>query len=566
MENTFHRPSRADQERIDVVRSRSNDFQNQIIDQYTDGRLSRRGFTRGAVAVGFALPFVGFVLAACSPTGSTTGAATAGGKGGLLRAGLTAPGLAIDPLRMGASGVVALATQVGEYLAIAGDGELKPVLAESWSPNEDASVWTFKIREGVTFNDGSPLTAEDVAATFNRAADPESGSNALETLGGVLSPGGATAVDERTVVFELEGPNGAWPWLVSSDNTSCMILPKDYNGDFESTWIGTGPWKLEEYITDVRATFVRNEDYWGTKALADKVEFTLFADQGAMALGLQAKNVSLISGFSLTNGRAIVEGGDSAIQINKLSSSAHNPWNLLTTTGPLADKRVRRALALSIDRQQIVDGLLNGYGDVGNDSPFAPIHAATPPDAPQRERDVAEAKKLLAEAGYADGVSIDCNVWDWPPNAEWSQLAQQWAGEVGIKVNLTLMDTGTFLGSGEFGSSPQLDSESSIADWGSRATPDTFLTAQLKTDGVRNAAHWSNSEFDSLLKKYQSEPDLDSQRAHAARMQEILHDETPMIYPFFTSYLTANETGFDGAVPTPMGHLFVDQVSAVPGE
>src|SRR5690554_2471141 len=91
MENTFHRPSRADQERIDVVRSRSNDFQNQIIDQYTDGRLSRRGFTRGAVAVGLALPFVGFVLAACSPTGTTTGAATAGGKGGLLRAGLTAP-------------------------------------------------------------------------------------------------------------------------------------------------------------------------------------------------------------------------------------------------------------------------------------------------------------------------------------------------------------------------------------------------------------------------------------------------------------------------------------------
>ena len=134
--------------------------------------------------------------------------------------------------------------QSGEYL-IWSDRDLKalPRLAESWSPSEGGRVWRFKIRQGVTFHDGTPMDAEDVASTFNRLADPDAGSNALSVFNGVLSKGNTKAVDGTTVEFQLDAPNGNFPFLVSSDNYNAIILPKTYDGDWEKTFIGTGPWK-----------------------------------------------------------------------------------------------------------------------------------------------------------------------------------------------------------------------------------------------------------------------------------------------------------------------------------
>ncbi len=173
----------------------------------------------------------------------------------------------IEPLTVGDTGGVCLLSQCGEYLANSDpDLHLKPALAESWRPNADGSVWTFKIRRGVRFHDGRTLTAHDVAATMDRLADPANGSIALSAFAGTLSKGGARAVDDATVEFRLDAPNGSFPYLVSSDNYNAIILPSDYSGGFERDFNGTGPFRLEKYTAKARASFVRNEDVLGRES------------------------------------------------------------------------------------------------------------------------------------------------------------------------------------------------------------------------------------------------------------------------------------------------------------
>src|SRR5262249_54966517 len=153
-----------------------------------------------------------------------------------------------DPITTTDVAAIQILGQAAEYLVWADpDLHLQPRLATSWKPNTDGSVWTFKIRSGVKFNDGTPMTAEDVGATMNRLADPKVGSTALSTFKGVLSKGGANVVDPQTVEFHLDAPNGNFPYLVSQANYGAIILPKNYAGNWQKTFIGTGPWKRERY-------------------------------------------------------------------------------------------------------------------------------------------------------------------------------------------------------------------------------------------------------------------------------------------------------------------------------
>lgn len=542
--------------RMDSIRFSSNAYQNHVIDEFRGGRLDRRSFLRMASVVGISAAAIP-VLAACGPVGAPAPAASTGGvgaPGGTIRPGILAPGGIIDPVRHGSFSNVALVNQAAEYLTLSsGSPTLRPVLATEWSPNDDATKWTFKIRKGVTFNDGTPLTARDVAATFNRLADPANTSTALSALGGVLNPGGAQAIDDETVLFELEAPNGAFSWVVSSDLFAAVILPENYDDDFQDTFIGTGPFKLKEYNTDERAVFTRNPDYWGGPALPDEVEFTMFADDASLVLALQSKSVDLLGSVSYVNGRAVIEDPDNFTTHN-IRSSAHRLWSMRTDVAPLDDARVRRAIALSLDREVLVDSLLNGLADVGNDTPIAPVFEASPSDAPQRKRDLAEAKELLAAAGYA-GQPIELvarSVHEIPLLA---QVAQEQLAEAGIKVDLKVLDSANWSGEGVLGSSPGRDGQMGIDSWGSRGVANSFLTGQLGTGASGNASRYSNPEYDDLVKQFIATADIQSQRKLAKKIQDILQEDTPAIYAYYVNWLSASVKEITGYEFTAMGSL-----------
>ena len=161
--------------------------------------------------------------------------------------------------------------QTGEFLVF--DSNLKlmlqPMLALSWSHNGDGSVWTFKLRPGVKFSTGAPMTADDVVYTFQQLSDPKNASNALSTFTGVLTPSGVKAVDPTTVQFTLEAPNGNFPYLVSSDNYNAIIVPKGTDfGKWQSTFVGTGAFKLASYTTERRRHVRAEPQLLGDEAAA----------------------------------------------------------------------------------------------------------------------------------------------------------------------------------------------------------------------------------------------------------------------------------------------------------
>ena len=208
--------------------------------------------------MGVGLPLLS-VLAAATGIAFASRSAAAGGTvgGGVVRAAVAMPHGAIDPIRVNDSGSYQLIFQVAEFLCVTEpDLTLKPVLAESWSHNSDGSVWTFRLRRGVKFHNGVEMRAEDVVASFDRLSDPGSVSNALSVFRGLLSKGGTRKVDDYAVAFHLDTPNGNFPYSVSIDNYNAVILPANYHGNYESDFMGTGPFRLESYRPRQGATMV----------------------------------------------------------------------------------------------------------------------------------------------------------------------------------------------------------------------------------------------------------------------------------------------------------------------
>ncbi len=241
------------------------------------------------------------------------------------------------------------------------------------------------------------MKADDVVASINRLADPKNGSNALSAFTGYLGAGGAKKVDDATVEFHLDAANGNFPYLLSSDNYNAIIIPADYKGDFEKTMIGTGPFKLESYTPKVGAAFVRNPDYWGGPVPLERVEVTFYTDYQPQILALQAGELDVMQQAPVLQSVGILN--DPNINVISLPSIAHQQVHMRTDKAPFTDARVRRAIALCLDRDALVKGLMKGRAQKGNDSPFAAAFPSTDQSVPQREKNIAEAKQLMEAAG-----------------------------------------------------------------------------------------------------------------------------------------------------------------------
>ena len=564
--------SNIDHRRLARLRRGQGEIANHVIDEFAAGRLSRRDFIRRASVVGISVPLVGSILEACSSSSSPSGTAAAtgasntaaGAPGAVIRVGITTPAAAINPVTVSDQGTEDMLAQTGEFLVLSDQTlTLKPVLATNWSANSTADVWTFKIRQGVKFHNGAPLTADDVVYSFKLYTAPKAA--ALSALGGVLSPAGVVKVDDFTVAFHLEAPNGSFPYLVSSDNYSTIIIPNNFNpATWQSTFMGTGPFVLGSYTPKVGASFTRNNSYWGPKALPSQTQFTFYDTQPPSILALTGGNIDVLGQFSVTGGEALLGGSYNVI---KLKSSAHRELSMRNDQAPFTDPRVRQAIALSLNRPQIVTALFKGLSDLGNDSPFAPVYPSTNTSVAQRAQNISQAKSLLAAAGHPNGFTTSLVTEDIQEIPAFAQIIAESAAAIGVKINLNVELQSKYYGTFEFGSSDWLDGTMSLVDYGHRGVPNVFVGAPLQTTnatagtGAWNAAHFSNSQYDSLVKQYVAAPDLSSQRSIAGQIQTLLLNETPIIYAYFYDYLTATATGVTGVYPTAIGHIFLQNAS-----
>jgi peptide/nickel transport system substrate-binding protein len=557
----------ANHNQLDRLRKSQSEVGNHIIDEFAAGRISRRDFLRRGTVVGISLPVLGAVISACGSSGNPSPAPKTTGKAGAtIKAAIIVPSGSINPVTVADQGGLDMLAQTGEYLCLSDQQlRLRPVLAESWQPNSKADVWTFKIRQGVKFHDGSPLTADDVVYTYKLQTNPKSSSSALSAFGGVLTPAGVRKIDDFTVAFHLASPNGNFPYLTSSDNYNMIILPKGYDpAKWESSFIGTGPFVMKSYTPKVGASFTRNAQYWGTKALPAATQFAFYDTQTPQILALTGGSVDVVGQFSVTGGEQLLSGG---YNISKLKSSAHRELSMRCDKAPFNDPRVRQAIALTLNRPQIVQALFKGYADLGNDSPFAPVFPSTDTNVPQRAANIAKAKSLLSAAGHPSGFSTQLIGNDVQEISEYAQIVAQAAKSIGVNIKVKMENSSAYYGKATFGNSDWLDATMSLVDYGHRSVPNVFLTAPLQTinskagTGSWNAAHFSSSHYDKLAQQYISSSVQSTQRQIAGQIETLLLAETPVIYGYFYNYLSAWAKSVGGVYPTAIGHIFLNNAT-----
>lgn len=538
-----------------------------LLDDHLAGRMSRRAFIRRASVLGIGLSSAATILSACSSAAGETasapasggGATPGGGAGGTLRIGTAAPVAAVDPVTGFDTGSKAVWNLATEYLAwVENDGSLRPVLAETWEAAEEGASWTFVLREGVRFHDGSPLTADDVVATFERLTDPDGNSAALSAFATVLSAGGTSAVDDRTVRFDLDRPFSDFPYLVASVNHNAAVLKADYRGDFQAAPLGTGPFRLTG-LTERQASFVAFDDYWqdGLPRLAG-VEMRFYDDPQTQDLALQGGEIDTTVTPPQPGSPLYA---DASFEVLESPSSGSAFLHLRTDAEPFSDRRVRQAVAWSIDRQRIVDNLFDGRAVPGNDHMFAPVFSSAPTDLEQREADVERARSLLAEAG-AEGVMVTLTTHEAETNVPLAELVQADCRAAGIEVALDIVASDVFYGSDE--TAPWLNVPMGIVEWGARGVPGQFVLPTSTCEGIWNSAKSCDPAFDSLLRDYDAALDEQGKAVIARDIAIRQQEETWTVVPFWQSIVRVARTGVTDLEATSSAPLDLSRTAAGP--
>jgi peptide/nickel transport system substrate-binding protein len=548
---------------LDESRANAGPVANTLIDEFADGVMDRTDFIRRASVLGLSVPLVGATLAALGAAPLTAGASTRAGKaGGRLRLGIVGPPAgAVDPHLFNNHGHVVVGGVTGEYL-IRGRQKtpLVPELALKWTPNASASKWTYNLRPNVKFQTGKVMNADDVVATYKRLTDPKSGSQALSAFGGVLTPEGVTKIDDLTVEFALAAPNANFPYLTSSTTYQAIILPADYViGTFTTTPQTTGAFKLTSYTPGVGVKYDRFDGWWGGTAPLDGVDATIFDEDGAASVAaMLAGSQDLLSQMSLIAGRPLLKNPN--IKMFTARGASHRTISMRVDRAPFKDFRVRQALALSFDRPALLKTVLGGFGDIGNDSPFAPLYASTSKSVPQRHIDLAKAKQLLAAAGHAKGFSATLTGINY---LEVPQLAQVFQGslkKIGVNLKLKLQPASVYYG-GSAKTTPWLNAPMELTDWGHRAVPNVVANSSLTSKGVWNGSKYKSTTFDGLLKSYVGAISLADQRKYSKKLQELLLHDTPVIFPYFNGWLMPGSPKLQGFEASPDAQTYLSKAS-----
>jgi peptide/nickel transport system substrate-binding protein len=238
----------------------------------------------------------------------------------------------------------------------------------------------------------------------------------------------------------------------------------------------------------------------------------------------------------------------------------HRQIHMRCDRPPFADKRIRQAVALSLDRPGLVHGLFEGRAQIGNDSPFAPVYGNAT-GVPQRTRHLDQARALMQQAGMAQGFDATLTTDRYQEIPDLAVIVQNACAEIGIRLTLRIEEPASYYGTAQPGSSDWLDSDMGITEYGHRGVPNAILSAAYASKGSWNAAHFHNPDFDRLAASYIAETDDAARRATARDIETLLLDETPVIIPYFCTYLTATTPRVSGVQVTAISQMFLQHAA-----
>jgi len=418
------------------------------------------------------------------------------------------------------------------------DGEVVPSLVKDYSVSDDGKTWTMQLRDGVKFHDGTELTAEDVMFTVNRWLNPELG-NALHGVFKDLIEEVET-VDEYTVRFLLTRADPSFNLKMLDYNAAILSSEYDYASKGETHPMGSGAFKVSTYVPLERAELVANEDYWieGVPYI-DELVIEFIPELETQVSMIEAGETDIITDISIDQYRRLAQNPN----VNPLyiTLGHHVTLTMRADKPPFDDPRVREAFKLVVDRQQMLDAVMYGVGELGNDTPFYPDHPYYDDLGGIRQQDIARAKGLLAEAGYPDGldVTIYCGS-NIPPVLDVVLTYQQMAKAAGINVQINTTTRDIYL------AKYWLPADFKATLWGHREDICQLLSLRETCTGSWNEGHYCNEELDEFITKASSEVDEEKRQEYFTRVQQILHDDGPEIILFFQPYFGATSNRIEG--------------------
>ncbi|MFT3798312.1 ABC transporter substrate-binding protein [Microbacterium sp.] len=402
---------------------------------------------------------------------------------------------------------LAMGAQLYEGLTrIAADGSVEMALAESMEPNETLDVWTVHLRSGVKKHDGTDFGADDVLWSLGYILDADNAYGGASEIS-FVDPDKITKIDDLTVEIGLTQPYGPFPAAMASKR----LLMAGANWS-EDAPVGTGPFVLDTFTAGQQATFTRFDDYWGDKPGFTDLTMITFQDQSALSNALRGGQVQVISTLPFAEVEAMK--ATAGIEVLESENATKAFLSFRVDIAPFDDERVREAMRLIADREQIVSNAYGGYATVAND--INGNNTSCPaPDVPQREQDLTRAKELLDEAGV-ENLEIEI-VTDngFAGMLEFAQLYAQQAAEVGVTVKVTQLDSAAFLAKWRewpalvsFASQPYI----------------TLAKRYYMEGGENNASHWADPEYAELAAKLYATADEDEQCTYIQQMQEIEYE------------------------------------------
>jgi peptide/nickel transport system substrate-binding protein len=530
---------------VEEYRRTAGSIENNLIDELVTGELDRGEFLRrgtmfglSATVLGSLLGYVGEARAARSSP-----ARVAVKRGGTIRVGMNHYAGSNEPYKLGGGGALALASIPGEFLTFSDNSlQVQPWLATSWKANADATVWTFQLRQGVKFHNGKTMSADDVVTSFRQyTGNPQ--SQALSVFKGILSPAGVVKRGPHTVEFHLDQPTGAFPQLVSQTTYQAIIQPKEFAAKPDS-WvaggmIGTGAFKLVSLADQKSAKLVRFPQYWGGPAPLDAVQLTFYESPAAQVLALRGGQVDLVQ--QLSPQAAAPFRNSSKFKIFSAPTSSHRQFCLRVDTDPFKDPRTRQAIAIALNRPDLIKKLLVTEGTLGDDSPFWSHYPSTDPSIKQRQQSVSLARSLLQAAGQT-GLKFTITTHPTLELPEYAAAIQAAGRDAGMNISIDVESDADYYGGSSTdyaNTTPWLNKPATITEWGARGVPNVYIVAAYLSDGVWNAAHYKNTQFDSAAKSFLSAVDVTTQRKYTKRMAGLLLRDTPVVTAFFVNYVTA---------------------------
>jgi len=518
--------------------------------------LSRRRFIQGVAATGIGAGLVGLAACGGDSDGATTEEATdttAAPVGGPLKIAIGKVANPPTPFTTNDQGSLQILGCVGEYLAWENDkGEVEPRVAESWESTDGGTTWTYKIRQGITFHDGSPLTADDVVWSVASHLDEANASTQAGTFAGVLTAAGVSKVDDFTVQFVCDAPTGALPNLLSSTTYGLVMMKNgDKGGDgWQATMNSCGPWVLESYTEGTGATFTKNANYWDTnrQPAFDTLELIQFDSADAAIAQLATGELDIVSFVSASS---VASVDTSVADIVRVPSSGTLMVHMRNDFGPFQDKRIRKAAALTLARADYLSGVLAGEGSLGNDSPTSAYQTLIDASVPQREKDLEQAKALMEEAGAADGFEVDLSSYSRDDINLLAPYLQSALAEIGITVTIKQADSyysppWSAQESKQVENNIWLESNFGITDFGHRGSPDVVLTRVFASTGDWNAAQYKSDDMDAAITTFKTATTPEARKAAAKTVQEIALEDSPYIIIYFQTAIGIVRKGLTG--------------------